>query len=61
MQSPVFTVPAVGSEKAKHNTYFVAADAGLASDDLNLQAAMAVLKERAPSLKVWSQKLLGLS
>jgi hypothetical protein len=58
-KSIVFTVPAVWSEKAKHNTYLVAAGAGLTSDDLNLQtisepeaAAMAVLKERAPLLKV---------
>ena len=58
-KSIVLTVPAVWSEAAKHNTYLVAACAGLAEDDLNLRtisepeaAAMAVLKERGGSLKV---------
>lgn len=62
-KSVVFSVPAVWSETARHNTYLVAAGAGLASPDLNLQtisepeaAAMAVLKERAPFLKVGRQK-----
>jgi molecular chaperone DnaK (HSP70) len=67
-KSVVFSVPAVWSETAKHNTYLVAAGAGLASEDLNLQtisepeaAAMAVLKERGPFLKVRPQKVAEVS
>lgn len=58
-KSIVFTVPAVWSEMAKHNTYLVAVGAGLASKDLKLQtisepeaAAIAVLKDRGALLKV---------
>ena len=60
-KSVVFTVPAVWSETAKHNTYLVAVGAGLASNDLKLQtisepeaAAVAVLKDRGALLKVGS-------
>lgn len=58
-KSVVFTVPAVWSETAKHNTYLVAVGAGLASEDLKLQtisepeaAAVAVLKDRGALLQV---------
>ena len=58
-KSIVFTVPAVWSEMAKHNTYLVAVGAGLASEDLRLQtisepeaAAIAVLRDRTTLLKV---------
>lgn len=50
----LFTVPAVWSDRAKHNTYMIAVGAGLADDDFTLEmvsepeaAAVAVLKDRA--------------
>lgn len=55
----LFTVPAVWSERAKHNTYMIAVGAGLADPEYSLQmisepeaAAIAVLKDqvRAASL-----------
>jgi hypothetical protein len=62
-KSIVFTVPAVWSEMAKHNTYLVAVNAGLTSESLRLQtisepeaAATAVLKDRGALLQV---NLLG--
>ena len=64
-KSIVFTVPAVWSETAKHNTYLVAVGAGLASEDLKLQtisepeaAAIAVLKDRGAMLEVSSTENL---
>ena len=58
-KSIVFTVPAVWSEMAKHNTYLVAVGAGLALEGLRLQtisepeaAAIAVLRDRGTLLKV---------
>ena len=58
-KSIVFTVPAVWSEMAKHNTYLVAVGAGLALENLRLQtisepeaAAIAVLRDRGTLLKV---------
>lgn len=67
-KSVVFSVPAVWSEKAKHNTYLVAAGAGLASNELNLQtisepeaAAMAVLNERKRFLKVCPREMAEVS
>jgi len=50
----LFTVPAVWSDRAKHNTYMIAVGAGLADDDITLEmvsepeaAAIAVLKDRS--------------
>jgi hypothetical protein len=64
-KSIVFTVPAVWSETAKHNTYLVAVGAGLALNDLKLQtisepeaAAVAVLKDRGAMLQVGSNLYL---
>lgn len=58
-KSIVLTVPAIWSDAAKHNTYLVAAGAGLAAEEYSLQivsepeaAAIAVLKDRAGCLKV---------
>ena len=50
----LFTVPAVWSDRAKHNSYLIAVGAGLADDDFVLEmvsepeaAAVAVLKDRS--------------
>jgi hypothetical protein len=58
-KSIVLSVPAIWSNAAKHNTYLMAAGAGLASEEYRLQivsepeaAAIAVLKDRAGHLKV---------
>jgi hypothetical protein len=58
-KSIVLSVPAIWSDGAKHNTYLVAAGAGLAAEEYRLQivsepeaAAIAVLKDRAGRLKV---------
>ena len=55
----LFTVPAVWSEKAKHNTYMIAVDAGLADHEYTLRmisepeaAAVAVLTDRVKSLSL---------
>jgi hypothetical protein len=56
-KSIVLSVPAIWSDGAKHNTYLVAAGAGLAAEEYRLQivsepeaAAVAVLKDRAARL-----------
>jgi molecular chaperone DnaK (HSP70) len=58
-KSIVLSVPAIWSDAAKHNTYLVAAGAGLAAEEYRLQivsepeaAAIAVLKDRSGRLKV---------
>ena len=58
-KSIVLSVPAIWSDSAKHNTYLVAAGAGLAKENYRLQivsepeaAAIAVLKDRAERIKV---------
>jgi molecular chaperone DnaK (HSP70) len=58
-KSIVLTVPAVWSNAAKHNTYLVAAGAGLADEEYQLKivsepeaAAIAVLQERGSLLEV---------
>lgn len=58
-KSIVLTVPAVWTPAARHNTFLIAAGAGLVSDDYDLQiisepeaAAAAILKDRVNDVKV---------
>jgi len=63
-KSIILTVPALWSPTAKHNTFQVAAGAGLTDDKYDLQivsepeaAAAAILKDRIKEVKVWSPNI----